>query len=111
MTTTISQAWPVPFDVGGADRLLERFAALGRPEARLANQTEAVSLLRCLGGNSPYLSDLVLREPGVVVSFLSEGPDATVTPAMTALARVKPREKRAMVAAALRQAKRQVALV
>jgi glutamate-ammonia-ligase adenylyltransferase len=111
MTATPGPAWPAAFDAAAATRLLERFAALGRTEARLAARADVTAMLRCLGGNSPYLSDLALREPGAVARFLAEGPDATVTAAMTALAQVKPAARREKVAAALRLAKRQVALV
>jgi glutamate-ammonia-ligase adenylyltransferase len=103
--------WPAPFDAGGAARLLERFQALGRPEARLAARPDVAAMLRCLGGDSPYLSDLALREAGALARFLAEGPDATVAATMTALAKVKPGEKRDKVAAATRLAKRQIALV
>jgi glutamate-ammonia-ligase adenylyltransferase len=109
--TAIRPAWPEPFDHAAAARLLERFAALGRAEARLSAQPKVVAMLRCLGGNSPYLSDLALRESGSVARFVAEGPDATVIAAMAALAQVKPGARRAVVAAALRQAKRQVALI
>ena len=111
MTTASRPGWPSSFDAAAADRLLERFAALGRSEARLAARADLVAMLRCLGGNSPYLSDLALRESGALARYVAEGPDATVTAAMTALAQVKPAARRDRVAAALRQAKRQVALV
>jgi glutamate-ammonia-ligase adenylyltransferase len=42
---------------------------------------------------------------------MAEGPDAALAAAMTALAQVKPRARRDRVASALRQAKRQVALI
>jgi len=103
--------WPLAFDEAAAGRLLERFAALGRAESRLATRTDVASMLRCLGGNSPYLSDLALREAGAVARFLAGGPDRTVTAAMATLAQVKPGARRDRVAAAMRQAKRQVALV
>jgi len=103
--------WPLAFDEAAAGRLLERFAALGRAESRLATRTDVASMLRCLGGNSPYLSDLALREAGAVARFLAGGPDRTVTAAMATLAQVKPGAQRDRVAAAMRQAKRQVALV
>jgi [glutamine synthetase] adenylyltransferase / [glutamine synthetase]-adenylyl-L-tyrosine phosphorylase len=111
MATQLRPAWPVPFDPAAADRLSERFGAQGRTEARLSARVEASAMLRCLGGNSPYLSDLALREAGVLSRFLTDGPDRTTAAAMTALARVKPAAKRATVAAALRQAKRQIALI
>ena len=40
--------WPDPHDAGAADRLIERFAELGRTEARLAKQP-AVAALRAGG--------------------------------------------------------------
>jgi glutamate-ammonia-ligase adenylyltransferase len=104
-------AWPIPFDAAAADRLMERFTALGRAEARLAARAGSAAMLRSLGGNSPYLSDLALREAGALSRFAAEGPDTTVAAAMTALAQVKPAARRERVAAALRQAKRQVALI
>ena len=106
-----SLAWPRPFDEAAAGRLLERFAALGRAEARLAAQAGAAAMLRCLGGNSPYLADLALREPAAVARFVAEGPDAAVQAAFAALAATRPSAKQPAVAAGLRQAKRQVALI
>ena len=91
--------------------LLERFAALGRTDARLAARREVAAMLRCLGGNSPYLSDLALRESAALARFVAEGPDVTVAATMMALAQVKPGARRDRVAAELRQAKRQIALV
>jgi len=111
MTTLEQTAWPAPFDDAAAGRLLERFIELGRAEARFAAHDETAAVLRCLGGNSPYLSDLALREPGVLMKCLAEGPNPAAAAAMKALARVKAGAKRAVVAAASRQAKRQVALV
>jgi glutamate-ammonia-ligase adenylyltransferase len=111
MTIAPRPDWPSSFDSAAADRLLERFASLGRGEARLAARAEVAAMLCCLGGNSPYLSDLALRESGALARFIAEGPDATVTTTMTALAQVKPAARRDRVAAAMRQAKRQVALI
>jgi glutamate-ammonia-ligase adenylyltransferase len=111
MTATPHPVWPAPFDSEAAARLLERFTALGRTEARLVARADVAAMLGCLGGNSPYLSDLALRESATLTRFLADGPDATVTAAMTALAQVKPAARRDRIAAALRQAKRQIALV
>src|SRR5580698_8758422 len=94
VTGTPRTGWPAAFDEGGATRLLERFSALGRTEARLAARAEVAAMLHCLGGNSPFLSDLALREAGALARFLAMGPDATVTAAMTALAQVKPAARR-----------------
>jgi glutamate-ammonia-ligase adenylyltransferase len=104
-------SWPAPFDAEAASRLLERFAALGRSEARFAARPAASDMLRCLGGDSPFLSDLALREAPTLTRFVTEGPDAAVRTTMAALAQVKPSARRDRIAAALRQSKRQVALV
>jgi [glutamine synthetase] adenylyltransferase / [glutamine synthetase]-adenylyl-L-tyrosine phosphorylase len=102
--------WPAAHDSAAAARLIERFAALGRTEARLAAQPEAAAALRALGGNSPFLSDLVLREAAAFRLFLARGPDAVVAGAMDALAATLPTAPRTRLAAALRRAKRLVAL-
>ena len=111
MTTTSKPVWPAPFDPAAAGRLVERFAALGRPATRLAARADVASMLGALGGNSPYLSDLALREAATLARFVAKGPDAVAAAAMKALAQVKPSAGRGVVAAAMRQAKRQIALV
>ena len=103
--------WPVPHDQAAAGRLLERFVALGRNEARLATRPDIAAMLACIGGNSPYLSDLALREPATLARCMTEGPDVTLAAAMNDLAKVPVSGGRARVTAALRQAKRQAALV
>ncbi|MSP01814.1 MAG: bifunctional [glutamine synthetase] adenylyltransferase/[glutamine synthetase]-adenylyl-L-tyrosine phosphorylase [Acetobacteraceae bacterium] len=104
-------SWPLPFDEAAAGRLLERFSALGRAEARIAATANGGAILRCLGGDSPYLSDLAVRESATILRFVAEGPDATAATAMAVLAETRPSTRRDRVAAALRQAKRQVALI
>jgi [glutamine synthetase] adenylyltransferase / [glutamine synthetase]-adenylyl-L-tyrosine phosphorylase len=107
----IGSVWPAAHDAGAAQRLVERFTALGRTEARLATRDDVEAMLRCLGGNSPYLSDLAVREADTLKRFVADGPEPTVGGAMAVLARVQPAAKRPVVTAALRLAKRQVALV
>src|SRR5260221_14532743 len=106
MTTTPKPEWPAAFDQAAAARLLERFTALGRSEARLAARPDVAAMLRGLGGNSPYLSDLALREAGALVRFLADGPDATVAATMSDLAQGGPGGRRGRVTAALPPAKR-----
>ena len=67
-------------------------------------------MLLALGGNSPYLADLALREAASLRELAARGPDAVVARAMAAIADTPPAARRERVAAALRQAKRQVAL-
>ena len=119
--------WPLPFDDGAATRLRERFAAIdpgtsrgtsgGAPRyvpryvPRGGADPDVQALLQSIGGNSPYLSDLILREPATVTAFLDDGPDTATAAAMERLAKVPASARRERVAAAMRQAKREIALL
>ncbi|HET7883556.1 MAG TPA: bifunctional [glutamine synthetase] adenylyltransferase/[glutamine synthetase]-adenylyl-L-tyrosine phosphorylase [Acetobacteraceae bacterium] len=103
--------WPAPHDAGAAERLAERFAAIGRAEARLAAVPEFAGLLAAVGGNSPFLADLAVREAASLRTLAASGPDAVVAATMDELSRVTPDTRRDRVAAAMRRAKRIVALV
>jgi glutamate-ammonia-ligase adenylyltransferase len=102
--------WPRPADPAAADRLVERFAAIGAAEARLAGKPAPLAMLRAIGGNSPYLSDLALREAATVRALFASGPDAVVRRALAALGKLGPATERRKLAAGLRAAKRVVAL-
>jgi glutamate-ammonia-ligase adenylyltransferase len=103
--------WPAPYDDAAADRLVERFRALGDTEARLLEAPGVLPMLRCLGGNSPYLADLALREPESIVRLTANGPEAALAYALSCLGHVSPAAKRPDIAAVLRQAKRTTALI
>jgi len=111
MQAIAAVTWPDPFDETAAGHLLERFSALGRTEARLAARPDGAAMLRAIGGNSPFLADLAVREPAVVQRFASIGPDAALAVTMNTLAETAPSAKRDAVAAALRRAKRETALL
>ena len=102
--------WPAPADPAQAARLIERFAGRGPDEAALAAEPTAEAMLRALGGGSPYLSDLIVREAGVVRDLARRGPDEVVAEALAATRALPPAIERKRLAAALRQAKRIVAL-
>jgi glutamate-ammonia-ligase adenylyltransferase len=102
--------WPLPSDEGAADRLVERFALLGRAEAKLAASQAGRAMLRCLGGNSPYLADLALREAAALRDLCGHGPDAVVQAALARLRALPPGTERKRLAALLREGKRIVAL-
>ena len=102
--------WPSPHDAGAAERLVERFGELGRAEARLASRPDVHALLASLGGNSPYLADLAVREAIALRDIVANGPDAVVTAALGELRALTPQTRRDRVAAAMRRAKRVVAL-
>jgi glutamate-ammonia-ligase adenylyltransferase len=106
----LPEHWPAPHDPNAADRLVERFSEQGKAEARLASRAAVSKLLRCLGGNSPYLSDLAYRDTAVLKRLVAEGPDAVVETALSDIQALDPGTRRARVAATLRQSKRAVAL-
>ncbi len=103
--------WPVPYDDAAADRLVERFSAIGNAESRLLNDPNVLPMLRSLGGNSPYLAGLLVRESDAVRRVATEGADEAFAHVLSSLSHVSPASKRADVAAALRQAKRSAALI
>jgi len=107
----LPSTWPAPHDPAAAERLIERFCELGGPEARLARRPAVKALLAALGGNSPYLSDLAVRESAALRALVAQGPQLVADQALVALHSVPPESARAQVAAALRRAKRVVALV
>jgi glutamate-ammonia-ligase adenylyltransferase len=102
--------WPMASDAAAAERLIERFAAVGRAEARLTRDPAASAMLACIGGNSTYLTDLALREAPSLRMLATHGPDAVVVNAMARLRALKPLQPRASLAAGLREAKRIVAM-
>jgi glutamate-ammonia-ligase adenylyltransferase len=101
-------SWPAAADAGAAARFRERFVGLGQSAARLARSRG--DLLDALGGNSPYLSDLALRESKFLLRMVAKGPDEVVGEVLARVARVQPESPTVELAALLRQAKRQVAL-
>ncbi len=108
---TLPTHWPAPHDAGAAERLIERFAEAKGPERRLIADPAVAAMLRCLGGNSPYLADLADREAATIGRLTREHPDAIVAEAMATLRATPPATRRDRVAAILRQTKRIVALV
>jgi glutamate-ammonia-ligase adenylyltransferase len=102
----VQAAYPRPADAAAAARFVADFTArLGGHAA-----TAPRALLDCLGGNSPYLSELALREPETLLAILATGPDAVCDQALGQLAGIKPELDRGKLAASLRHAKRAVAL-
>jgi glutamate-ammonia-ligase adenylyltransferase len=67
-------------------------------------------LLECLGAHSPFLAGLALREPENLLSIAANGPDALCDSALRVVAGLKPTLAARDLAAALRKAKRAVAL-
>ncbi|HUN41613.1 MAG TPA: glutamate-ammonia-ligase adenylyltransferase, partial [Acetobacteraceae bacterium] len=102
--------WPAAYDPAAAGRLIERFAELGRTETRLAQRPAVRAMLSALGGNSPYLSDLAVREPAALRALVTHGPQRVVDDALAMLSALPIHSRRDQVMAALRRAKRVTAL-
>ena len=103
-------AWPAPADTAAAQRLSERFAALGTTEARFARSRRGIAAIGAIGGNSPYLSELALKEPAVLRAVITDGAAPTIARVLDRLAQTPPEIRRPVLSATLRRAKRQVAL-
>ena len=102
--------WPVAADPQAASRLLDRVAEQGRAQARFASGPGR-ALLQSLGGNSPYLADLAVRELSCLRLMARLGPDQMVARILAELGAASPGMARPALARILRQAKRQAALV
>jgi len=102
---------PRPFDAAAARRAREDFAELGPAEQAFAATPAGRALLEALGGHSPYLADLALRESETLLALADKGPDEAFAQALAPLARIPPETPRAALAALLRRAKRQGALI
>ncbi|MDI3305983.1 MAG: bifunctional [glutamine synthetase] adenylyltransferase/[glutamine synthetase]-adenylyl-L-tyrosine phosphorylase [Acetobacteraceae bacterium] len=102
---------PRPFDQEGAERLAERFSEISAPARAFAASAEGAALLGALGGHSPYLSDLALREPEMLLRLAERGPDEAFDLALGPLTHADPQAGREAVGALLRQAKRRAALI
>ena len=110
MTVLQTAPWPDAADPDAAGRLAERFAALGPAERRLTGDAGFAAMLAALGGNSPYLSDLALREAATLRRLWRDGPDAVAEAALRDVARSPLQTDRPTLAATLRRSKRRVAL-
>ncbi len=114
----MSQPWisperlpQTPFDPQAATRLVEQFAERGTAERAFATSAAGAALLNALGGHSPFLAELALRESATLLRLVERGPDEAFALALDPLGRADPGASRAAVGALLRQAKRQVALI
>ncbi len=102
---------PRPHDAEAAAVLAGRFAERGAAERGFGATPEGAALLAALGGHSPYLADLALRESATLLRLVERGPDAAFALALDPLGRADPEATRPGVASLLRQAKRQAALI
>ena len=59
---TLPRQWPTPYDEKAADLLVERIGERGAASNHLLQDPASLAMIRSLGGNSPYLADLAIRE-------------------------------------------------
>src|SRR6185437_4045562 len=86
--------------------------ALGGLMRDLAADATGMRLLAALFGNSPFLTNCCLKEPGFLVEILQRGPDATFAELVGELNRdLASADERAQIMRGLRVAKRRVALL
>jgi glutamate-ammonia-ligase adenylyltransferase len=111
MAVSTLGTWPRPFDQEAADRLIERIGQRWDGAADDLRDPTTLRILHAIGGNSPYLSELIVREFPTFRRFRAQGPDAALTPAFTDLDIARPVLNRTAIATLLRQAKRQAALI
>ena len=102
--------WPPPADSAAAGRLIDNFVALSPAARRFAQTASGRTLLACLGGNAPYLAEIVRAEAVYFLHSLKIGPEAALAGILGVLRRLPPQQPRAALAQALRIAKRQAAL-
>lgn len=103
--------WPEAADEAAALRLIERLAALGGEAEALTRAAPARAMLRAIGGGSPFLSDLAVREHATLVQVARTGPGPAYDDALARLAALAPTLPRAHINAQLRRAKRAVSLI
>ncbi|MBV1838027.1 bifunctional [glutamine synthetase] adenylyltransferase/[glutamine synthetase]-adenylyl-L-tyrosine phosphorylase [Acetobacter estunensis] len=105
--------WPSPTDATAVrnflDDFLPRWQEAGLDPA-LPDHPDVAALLACVGGNSPYLADLILRAPTDFATLLREGPDAFAEATLAAVEALPPIVDRDSLCAAMRHAKSRVAL-
>jgi glutamate-ammonia-ligase adenylyltransferase len=109
--TPMPERLPRAFDPEAAERLRQRFAERDAPARAFAASAAGAALIATLGGHSPYLADLALREATTLARLAERGPDEAQALAMDPLRHADPAAGRDQVAALLRQVKRQAALI
>jgi glutamate-ammonia-ligase adenylyltransferase len=107
----VPERLPRPFDTQAAARLAERLSERDSPTSGLIEEGAGRGLVAALGGHSPFLADLALRERLMLARLIERGPDEALAMALDPLSRADPGSARDQVASLLRQARRQAALI
>jgi glutamate-ammonia-ligase adenylyltransferase len=83
-------ALPRGFDKAAAALAQAHFADKGEAERRFAESAEGAAILEALGGHSPYLADLAVREGATLLFMAERGPDDAFARAIDPLTRLDP---------------------
>jgi glutamate-ammonia-ligase adenylyltransferase len=111
---------PRPADLERLARGIERFqeaadraddTATRRFARDVLDDSATATVLKAAFGSSPFLTQCIVRDIGFVAALFESGPDKAFETTLAELAAAEGLSDRAAVAAALRKAKRQVALL
>ncbi len=103
-------AWPRPFDHAAAARLVAHFTAVKNTTSALLARPGFRPMLEAIGGNSPYLAELAVREAEALQACFANGPGSVVEGAIEQARSHPPTAPRRVIASVLRAGKRRVAL-
>lgn len=105
--------WPAAAEPQAADRFCTDMADALREAGYQAvlDQPGVMALLACLGGNSPYLSDLAFQDITFFVALMRQGPAESAAHVFAELDACDITREREHIAAVLRQAKKRIALL
>lgn len=102
---------PEAFDSAAVMRLRATLEEGDATAQALLAHPQAAPWLAALAGHSPYLADLIAREPASLLRLLERGPEDAFQLAIAPLARADAATPRPALAMLLRQVKRRAALV
>ena len=102
---------PAAHDSQAAALLHSRLEEGDGAGAALLGQADSAAWIGALAGHSPYLAELVAREPATLLRLLEKGADDAFALAVAPLARADAATPRPALASLLRRVKRRAALV
>ncbi|MDI2090706.1 bifunctional [glutamine synthetase] adenylyltransferase/[glutamine synthetase]-adenylyl-L-tyrosine phosphorylase [Commensalibacter oyaizuii] len=105
--------WPKPTDQRSADILLEDIKKIWIQQEKdplVLSHDKVIELIHGIGGNSPYLSDLILKDIEFFDFLLQHGPDEACKTTFAQLHAFSTQESRQATARILRITKQKIAL-
>ena len=107
----LPSSWPVPADSHAARILAERIASSGAGGRRLVADAAGAAMIAAVGGHSPFLADLAVREVRALRAFALFGPERVMKCVLARVGGADLAASRADVARIVREAKRRAALI